>query len=177
MSVSLIQEGFKQPTTHYHWLLQELPLFVSHVTIYYWPTPSTTFHHSTSANLFNDLLRQYPLSIKYPTKPEISNPSHHLHLILPHPSVSWLCYIKNVLNSYYSCCLSSKHYQKLRSGFQLTHNHLFCEHILLSEYYPGNTFCPNLQSILTTKTNNFSFWLYSSYLISIWPTNENQLLV
>ena len=97
-------------------------------------------------------------------------------------AASWLSFIKNVFISYYSLdyispCLSSNHF-KLQGGFQLTHNTLFSEHIILSEYHPENTFCPNLKSTLTTKTNNdFDFQQYSSYLTSFGPINQNQLLL
>ena len=120
-------------------------------------------------------------------KTEIANLSHQLHFIVSHPptiqqSPSWLSFINDVSNIYYSLdyispCLSPNHF-KLQGGFQLTHNTLFSEHIILPEYHPENTFCPNLKSRLTAKTNNDSdFQQYSSYLTSVGPINRNQLLV
>ena len=96
---------------------------------------------------------------------------------------SWLPFMKNLSNCYYSLdyispYLSSNHFKQLQWGFQLTHNTLFCEHIILPEYHPRNTSYPNLTSTLPTKTNNdFDFQYYSLYLPFIRPINQSQMLV
>ena len=121
----------------------------------------TTFHHYTSAYPFSDLLHNYPSSVRCVTK-QIANPSHQLQFIVSHPltlqqPASWIPFINNVSNNYYSLdcnspCHSPNHFKQLQWGFQLTHNTIFFEHVILSEYHPGNTSRPNLEPKLTTKT-------------------------
>ena len=111
-----------------------------------------------------------------------------MHFIASHPSTlqcpsSCTRFINKVSNSYYSLdytspCLSPKHFNQLKGGFWSTRNLPFWENMILSEYHPGNTSYPNFKSTLTTKTNNFGFWWYSSYLplilkSSLSTKNEN----
>ena len=111
-------------------LLQWLHLFASHVTINCRPIPPIIFHQYNLSYPSSNLLRNYPSSMRCPIKPEpeIANPSYQLHFIVSHSPTfqrpaSWLYFIKNVSNSYYSLdyispCLS--HFKQLQWGFQLT---------------------------------------------------------
>ena len=90
------------------------------------PTRPATFQQYTSTYPFSDLLSNYPSSVRCPTK---------------RPS-SWLPFINNVEQVLFTrlhfTLLFTKNFKQLQWGFQLTHNLLFCEHIL-SEDQPGNT--------------------------------------
>ena len=130
--------------------------------------PTHTINYISSVH--NCLPFQWPApqlpSNETSNKTEVANPPHQLHFIVPHPPTlqqpaSWLFFINNVSNSYYSLdyispCLSPNHF-KLQGAIQLTHNTLFCEHIILSEYHLGSTFCPNLNSTLNHQHKQFWF--------------------
>ena len=64
--------------------------------------------------------------------------------------------------------------------FQIVHNSLFFEHVMLSEFHLGNTSFPSLKLTLTTKINNELFstvFMPTPLMDLVGPTNQNQLLV
>ena len=132
--------------------------------------------------LLSDLLSNSPSSTRCSAKPEITTSPHQLHFIVSclythRRPAFWILFNSNVSNSYYSLDYISPCYliQNTLNSYMLTHNSLFCEHIVLWEYHPGTTSYPNPRSTLTIKTNSsFGFWWYSSYLSSVGPINQNE---
>ena len=128
---------------------------------------------------------QLPIINEMSNKTEIANPSHQLHFIVSHSPtlqqpVSWLPFINNWSNSYYSLdyilpYLTPNQF-KLQAGFQLTHN------TILWTYHPirisSKKNFPSKPQVNTHHQNkNFDFQQYSLYLTSVRPIHRKHLLV